>query len=148
MRHSIFIFPLLVLLAVLVFIQMPKKNTMNIIKTLEPLQISPESGSDGSGCYILPAGTFLYYDDSMAEGFDRYFVYFNHQGKIEHEKVQVEEKWKGAFIAPLWLWNIDADELKDMFMRFPLTKEDVASAVRANKITRDDLIDIIRSLPE
>ncbi|QJI42469.1 hypothetical protein HKK52_16515 [Pseudomonas sp. ADAK2] len=118
----------------------------HMIKTTEPLLIEGRNGDEHD--YVLPIGTTLYYDKSYPEGFDRYWVYLNHKGVIAHEEVPMKPEYGGALIDPLWLSNIDADTLKDLFKRFPLSKEDIAAAVKANQITRGDLADILRSMPE
>jgi hypothetical protein len=119
---------------------------LKMIKTTEPLLI--EGNTDDQHDYVLPRGTTLYHDKSFPEGFERYLVYFNHKGVIAHEEVPMKPEYGGALVDPLWLSNIDADTLKALFKRFPLSKEDVAAAVKANAITRDDLADILRSQPE
>ncbi|MFJ2688215.1 hypothetical protein ACIOYV_31320 [Pseudomonas sp. NPDC087342] len=119
---------------------------LKMIKTKEPLLLEGPNGDEHD--YVLPVGTTLYHDKSYPEGFDRYLVYLNHKGVIAHEVVPMKPEYGGALIDPLWLSNIDADTLKDLFKRFPLSKEDVAAAIKANEITKDDLADIIRSMPE
>ncbi|UZE12726.1 hypothetical protein [Pseudomonas sp. B21-053] len=119
---------------------------LKMIKTKEPLLLEGPNGDEHD--YVLPVGTTLYHDKSYPEGFDRYLVYLNHKGVIAHEEVPMKPEYGGALIDPLWLSNIDAETLKDLFKRFPLSKEDVAAAIKANEITKDDLADIIRSMPE
>jgi hypothetical protein len=60
----------------------------------------------------------------------------------------MKPEYGGSFIDPLWLANIDADTLKDIFKRFPLSKKDISAALKANEITKDDLADIIRAMPD
>jgi hypothetical protein len=119
---------------------------MKMIKTKEPLLIEGPNGDENY--YVLPLGTTLYHDKSFPEGHDRYVVYLNHKGAIAHDEVPMKPEYGGSFIDPLWVSNIDVDTLKEIFKRFPLSKEDVVSAIKSNEITRDDLADIIRSLPE
>lgn len=117
-----------------------------MIKTKEPLLIEGPNGDENY--YVLPLGTTLYHDKSFPEGHDRYVVYLNHKGAIAHEEVPMKPEYGGSFIDPLWVSNVDADTLKEIFKRFPLSKEDVAAAIKANEISKDDLADIIRSMPE
>lgn len=119
---------------------------MPMIRTTEPLLIGGRNGDEHS--YVLPLGTTLYEDQSYPEGFTRYLVYFNHKGPIEHETVTMEPKYRGSLIDPLWLETIDADTLKDVFKRFPLSRSDIAAAIKANEITKDDLTEIIQSMPK
>jgi hypothetical protein len=108
----------------------------------EPLQIFGEEDGD----YILPIGTILYYNDSFDEG-HLYWVPFYHKGKIAWEEVPMEQKYEGVLIAPLWLENIDTAQLKDLFKRFPLAESDDELTIQSNSITKNDLADIIRSIP-
>jgi hypothetical protein len=123
-------------------------DNMRIIKTHEPLLISPNSDPEDSRYYVLPAGIVLYLDGGMDEGHVLYHAYFYHKGSIAHDVVPMLPKYKGSLIAPSWLWNIDSDALEGMFKGFPVTKRDVAAAIKASQMTREDLIDIIKSLPE
>lgn len=118
---------------------------MPMLRSKEPLLIESQFGEVD---YVLPAGTVLYHDRSFPEGHDRYIVYFNHKGVIDHEEVPMKPEYGGTFIDPLWLSNIDADVLEAIFRRFPLSRADVQAVIEANGITRDDLADIIRSLPQ
>ncbi|AJO78124.1 MULTISPECIES: hypothetical protein [Pseudomonas] len=134
-----------VLLAVLLFNNASKGYDMKMIKTKEPLLIESPTGDDNY--YVLPVGTTLYREKSFPEGHDRYVVYLNHKGNIAHEEVPMKPEYGGQLIDPLWVSNVDADTLKVLFNRFPLSKDDVVAAIKSNEITRDDLADIIRSLP-
>lgn len=118
---------------------------MKMLKTHEPLLIAAEYGDDNY--YVLPPKTVLYRDAVMPEGHVRYIAYFYHKGAIAHEEIPMKPEYGGHYYTPQWLYNINANTLKEIFGRFPLSKEDVATAVKANEITRDDLVDIIRSMP-
>lgn len=135
-----------VLLALIVGSDYLNRNDMKMIKTKEPLLIEGPNGDDNF--YVLPPGTTLYHDKSFPEGHDRYVVYLNHKGAIAHEEVPMKPEYGGSFIDPLWLANVDADTLKEVFKRFPLSKKDIAAAIQANELTKDDLADIIRSMPD
>ncbi len=133
-------------LTFVVFNNVSRSHDMKMIKTKEPLLIEGPNGDENY--YVLPLGTTLYHDKSFPEGHDRYVVYLNHKGAIAHDEVPMKPEYGGSFIDPLWISNIDVDTLKEIFKRFPLSKEDVVAAIKSNEITRDDLADIIRSLPE
>lgn len=135
-----------VFLGVLIFGHFAKAHTMKMIKTKEPMLIEGQGGDNNY--YVLPMGATLYYDKSFPEGHDRYIVYLNHKGSIAHEEVSMESEYGGSFVDPLWVANIDADTLKEIFKRFPLSKKDVSAALKANEITKDDLADIIRAMPD
>ncbi|CAI8778354.1 Transmembrane protein [Pseudomonas sp. IT-P100] len=139
----------LIYAAVLTFVVInngSRSHDVKMIKTKEPLLIEGPNGDENY--YVLPLGTTLYHDMSFPEGHDRYVVYLNHKGAIAHDEVSTKPEYGGSFIDPLWISNIDVDTLKEIFKRFPLSKEDVVAAIKSNEITRDDLADIIRSLPE
>lgn len=139
----------LIYAAVLTFVVInngSRSHDVKMIKTKEPLLIEGPNGDENY--YVLPLGTTLYHDMSFPEGHDRYVVYLNHKGAIAHDEVPMKPEYGGSFIDPLWISNIDVDTLKEIFKRFPLSKEDVVAAIKSNEITRDDLADIIRSLPE
>jgi hypothetical protein len=133
-------------LALAVFNNVSRVQDMKMIKTKEPLIIEGPNGDENY--YVLPLGTTLYHDKSFPEGHDRYVVYLNHKGAIAHEEVPMKPEYGGSFIDPLWMSNIDADTLKEIFNRFPLSKKDVAAVIKANGITKDDMADIIRSMPD
>ncbi|WP_369989623.1 hypothetical protein [Pseudomonas xanthosomatis] len=111
------------------------------ILTRVPLRIEApvEDGND----YVLPPGTSLYPDKAFAEGHERYILYLYHKGVIAHEDVPMQAQYAGRLIDPLWLSDIDANSAG----RPLLTKEDVLAALRANTLSRDELADILRSLP-
>ncbi|TWC50554.1 hypothetical protein FBY04_119142 [Pseudomonas sp. SJZ080] len=134
------------ILAVVASYNVSMSHDRKMLRTQEPLLIE---GADGDEYfYALPAGVTLYYDKRFPEGHDRYIVYLNHKGAIAHEDVPMRPEYRGNFISPLWVSNIDPEILKKNFKRVPLSREDVAAAVKSNEITRDDLVDIIRSLPD
>ncbi|WP_367253589.1 hypothetical protein [Pseudomonas sp. stari2] len=135
-----------VFLAFLILGNSAKGRDLEMVKTQEPLLIEGQGGDDNY--YVLPMGTTLYHDKSFPEGHDRYVVYLNHKGAIAHEETPMKPEYGGSFIDPLWLANIDADTLKDIFKRFPLSRKDIFAALKANEITKDDLADIIRSMPD
>jgi hypothetical protein len=129
-----------------IFSDITNGRDMKMIKTKEPLLIEGPNGDENY--YVLPLGTTLYHDKSSPEGHDRYVVYLNHKGALAHEEVPMKPEYGGSFIDPLWLSNVDEDTLKEIFKRFPLSKKDIAAAIKANEITKDDLADIIRSMPD
>jgi len=135
-----------IFLAFLIFDHGSQGHDMKMIKTKEPLLIEGPIGDENY--YVLPQGTTLYHDKSFPEGHERYVVYLNHKGTIAHEEVPMKPEYGGSFIDPLWLANVDANTLQEIFKRFPLSKKDIVAAIKANEITKDDLVDIIRSMPD
>ncbi|MGY4663652.1 hypothetical protein ACVWZ9_004446 [Pseudomonas chlororaphis] len=110
---------------------------MSRFKTLEPLSI------EGQAAVALPAGTVLYYDTGFAEGHGRYLAYFYHKGVIAQEALP-KAFWPGQErISPLWLWNIDPEQVPEK----TVTREDIVAAVQAGQLSRQELAAILQSLP-
>jgi len=110
---------------------------MSRFKTLEPLSI------EGQTAAALPAGTVLYYDTGFAEGHGRYLAYFYHKGVIAQEALP-KAFWPGQEqISPLWLWNVDPEQVPAQTM----TREDIVAAVRAGQLSWQELAAIVESLP-
>lgn len=133
--------------AVLMLFNGPSKiwgRTM--LKTQEPFVI--EGPNDDGRNYMLPAGTVLYHDKHYGEGFTRYIVYFNYKGPIAHDEVPMEPKYGGVLIAPLWLSDVEAQDVDANVRRLPISRADVAAAVKSGDITREDLAAILRALPQ
>ncbi|AZD21807.1 hypothetical protein C4K24_2504 [Pseudomonas chlororaphis subsp. aurantiaca] len=109
---------------------------MSRFKTLEPLSIEGQAAA-------LPAGTVLYYDTGFAEGHGRYLAYFYHKGVIAQEALP-KAFWPGQEqISPLWLWNIDPEQVPEKTM----TREDIVAAVQAGQLSRQELAAILQALP-
>lgn len=140
---------LLIILAVLLlFTQyIYKRCQMKVYRTKEPLLISYRE-IEGNPFYVLPPGTVLYLDEVMPEGFCRFMIYANFRGIPNSEEISMKPEWGGNYIAPVWLDKITKDELKEMMQHFPLSKGDVLEIIKSNELTRDDLADIVRQLPE
>lgn len=119
-----------------------KESKADMLITKSPMLI--EVG-DGNPYYILPSKTVLHHVDDYDEGHSVYKVHFYYKGDPPADEFSAD---KENLICPLWLGDIDASTLKDMFMRFPLSKEDVQSIIKVNGLTKADLADIIRSLPD
>ncbi|AZD15399.1 hypothetical protein PUP66_13335 [Pseudomonas chlororaphis] len=110
---------------------------MSRFKTLEPLSI------EGQTAAALPVGTVLYYDTGFAEGHGRYLAYFYHKGVIAQEALP-KAFWPGQEqISPLWLWNIDPEQVPEKTM----TREDIVAAIQAGQLSRQELAAIVESLP-
>lgn len=148
MRKKIHIkIALIVLLALGLAVQhIHEKRQMKIYKTKEPLLIEQGEERKTPFC-LLPAGTTLYLDEAMPEGFCRFVIYANFYGIPEAEEISMKPEWHGRYIAPLWLDELDGDNLKAMLRQFPLTKDDVLEIIKSNGLTRDDLADMARQLP-
>lgn len=106
------------------------------LKTKEPLLIS---GEDGQKVFsLLPSGTTLYQEKSWPEGHTTYKAYFNFKGKFEAEKVDP------ATIDPLWLYNLSKEDVIKFMQDYPLTLGEFRKVLKAQKITREEYIQILR----
>lgn len=94
--------------------------------------------------YLLPAGTTLYYDGSMPEGFDRYYVYFN----VEGSPLTLSPVSPPGMIAPMSAYPLDKEELISLLAKYPLSRVDLQRILHANAITRQELIDIVNAYQE
>jgi hypothetical protein len=89
--------------------------------------------------YLLPAGTALYFHGSMPEGFDRYFIYVNTRAQLP---TAPEEK--PGLIDPIWVDPIDDQNLSGVLQKYPLTRNDLARILKAQKMKRADLEALLR----
>ena len=101
----------------------------------EPLLIEGETNKYYS---LLPAGTVLYHDKSWPEGHETLHVYFNLKGNIDFQKADP------SVVSPLWLRTVDPAELTKLLQDYPLTKNDLVRILKARKISRDELAEIVR----
>ena len=93
--------------------------------------------------YLLPAGTTLFFDGSMPEGFDRYAVYVNFKGKLSLKEVE-----KPNFRAPIWAYQIGKEDLVRLMAAYPLTKDDLSRILKSSKLKRQDLAEMLRDFEE
>jgi hypothetical protein len=89
--------------------------------------------------YLLPAGTTLYYDDSMPEGFDRYRIYLNVEGG-DLDLSQVSDRY---YIAPLSAYPIEGEDILRLIRSYPVNKEDLIGLLKAKPLTAEDAREII-----
>lgn len=87
-----------------------------------PLRVASPAQNDW---YLLPAGTTLYYEESMAEGFDRYRVYVN----VEGAALEVTEAPFRNYIAPL--------------SAYPIEGKDILPLLRGNPVSTTELIRLL-----
>jgi len=93
--------------------------------------------------YLLPAGTTLYYDDSMPEGFNRYRIYLNVEGS-DLDLAQSDR----YYIAPLSAYPIEGEDILNLIRSYPVNKEDLIGLLKATPLTAEDageIIDFLRN---
>lgn len=100
-------------------------------------------------CFIFPKGTSLYYDSDSKyfDGFSRYIIYVNISDADTGDN-SILERSSDKMISPVWLYKIDKDTLEFILHNFPLSKSDLSLIIKESGITKDDLADIIRSMPD
>ena len=108
-------------------------------RTTEPMLIAAESES--RMFHILPAGTPIYHDKSFAEGHSRYVIYANFKGDLQAEKIESD---KPNLIDPIWLYQVEKSEISKLIAEVPISKNDLVKIMKARKMTREDLAQIVR----
>jgi hypothetical protein len=108
-------------------------------KLEEPLLI--ESEGEDRNFHVLPAGTPLYKDKSFPEGHTRYIVYVNIKGgpalgKIESDKAQL--------IDPIWGYPVQPEDIPALVAQTPVSKDELVRILKARKMTREELAQIVR----
>jgi hypothetical protein len=93
-------------------------------------------GSGGAAVGVLPTGTSLVYVRSFPEGFDRYHVYVN----VERAPLPLSEVSPPDMIDPLSSRLEQGDAHGGH-----ATTEEIRGVLRALKVTRADLEEVIRS---
>jgi hypothetical protein len=105
----------------------------------EPLLIESENQNSYS---ILPAGAVLYLDKSWPEGHDTYHVYFHFKGDFKAAPVD------SNVIAPLWLRTVDSAELGKIVKDYPLSRDELTALLKAKRVTKQDLAQILNDWEE
>ncbi len=108
-----------------------------LLRSKEPLLISTDREHTQ---YMLPPGTVFRYIDSMAEGPELFTIDVMVNGRFEAEKLE-----PGTKAEKLSVWIIDDREyIKRLINNYPMSKDDIVKLLKARKITRDELAQIVR----
>jgi hypothetical protein len=107
------------------------------IKTKEPLLLS--AGENLQYFHILPAGAALYKFETFSEGHTTYIAYINIKGDFARELV--ESKYS---VDPMWASTIRPEDVQVLLDKTPVSKDDLVRILKARKMTRDDLAQIVR----
>lgn len=113
------------------------------LKLSEPLLLN----ADGEAKYfhMLPVGTPMYKDYSFPEGHTRYIVYVNIKGEFQAERIISDKK---NLIDPIWGETVKREDLKQLMAETPISKNDLVRILKARKITREELAQILRDWEE
>lgn len=112
-------------------------NVTKIHKLEFPLLI--ESEVESGSFHILPKGTTLYFDQSYPEGFSRYKVYIN----IDRMPLKLEPLNDPTAIIPIEARAPDSESLKKLLRDYPLTKEDLVSILNSQKLSKEQIREIL-----
>lgn len=109
------------------------------LKTSEPMLL----GTDGQvqDFHMLPAGAALYKFKDFPEGHTTYVAYINIKGPFEAERVESD---KANLIDPMWAMKIRPEEVAPLVANTPISKDDLVRILKARKMTRDDLAQLVR----
>lgn len=107
------------------------------IKTTEPLFLS--AGKNFQYFHILPVGAALYKFETFPEGHTTYIAYINIKGSFSHEIVESEYS-----VDPMWASVIRPEDVQILLDKTPVSKDDLIRILKARKMTRDDLAQIVR----
>jgi hypothetical protein len=97
----------------------------------EPALIATPSGQQR---YLLPSNTVAYHQTSFAEGHSLYAIEVMFDGQLQLEGLKANEQAE-----PLWLYNVETEDVKKLLNDYPLSKGDLASILKARGVTRDEL---------
>lgn len=119
-----------------------KTQPLLVHKLESPLALS--GGTANTPPSTLPAGTALYYDRAFPEGFVRYKIYVNVEGiKLESHPAT------GAFpIDPLTAFPLGRDEARASGISHQLTKQELSSLLRASRLSKQDIKDVLVELSQ
>jgi len=109
------------------------------LKTAEPMLLGTEG--QVQDFHVLPAGAALYKLKDFPEGHTTYLAYINIKGPFASERIETNE---ANVIDPMWAMKIRPEELAILVRNTPVSMEDLIRILKARKMTRDDLAQIVR----
>jgi hypothetical protein len=113
------------------FLEIKKMVKVHELQFPLMLQASEATGTN----YLLPKGTWLYYDQAFPEGFVRYRVYVNVEG-VKLESRQLDDP---TLISPLTAFPVGKSELVKLLREHPLSKADLASILQSGQLTKEEI---------
>jgi hypothetical protein len=109
------------------------------LKTTEPMLLGTEG--QVQDFHVLPAGAALYKFKEFPEGHTTYLAYINIKGPFAAERIESKE---ANLIDPMWAMTVRLEEVATLVQNTPITKEDLTRILKARKVTRDDLAQLVR----
>lgn len=117
-----------------------RSNTVEKIHTLkQPLLFTSE---DNAGYHLIPAGTTLYYEHSMPEGFSTYRIYIN----IEGVDLPLEENKPFGAIKPASALSIDKNQLMSLLKDVQLKYSDLEKILDNGNFSSAEKEEVLKSL--
>ncbi len=101
----------------------------------EPALIATPSGLDR---YLLPANTVVFFQAGLDEGPGLYAIQVMFGGGLQLERLK-----QGESAERLWLDSVEIEDVKKLLNDYPLSKDDLVSILKARKITREELEQIV-----
>lgn len=120
----------IILFAAYFLIKSQKDRSMEKIHILKaPLSIGSEKDNN---YYLLPKGTYLYFDSAFPEGFNRYKIYVNIKENLDmQENINRVE-------APLSADSISKTMLVELLKNVKLDKDDINSILNNGRYSDSD----------
>ena len=123
---------------------MNDRDNGNYYETENPLLFSVDEGN----YYLLPKNIDIQYIQSFPEGFDLFKMNFAFEGEslpiVESDKLLYRN---GSFVtSPIWVRDIDQDELMPLINSYPLTKSELRDILSHSKLSKDQLIKLVDDL--
>ena len=106
-----------------------------------PLRVASENQNQ---YYMLPKGTTLYYDDSLPEGADRFYVYIN----IEGSPLELKNLERSDLIIPLTAYPFEDKDIVNLVKDYPVNKKDLSKILNSEFLSKDDAQEIINYLQQ
>lgn len=96
-----------------------------------PLLLGSE---DNAGYHLIPAGTTLYYEHSMPEGFSTYRIYIN----VEGGRLPLEENKPTHSIKPASAFSIDKNQLLSLLRDVELRPNDLEAILNNGNFSLEE----------
>ena len=124
-----------------IYFSYQKANQMELIHVLKHPMIWGGTAKDDN-YYLIPAGTTLYYERSMPEGFSTYRIYVN----VEGVRLDPHESIQTGTIKPARIYPILKEDLLGLLKTVRLDAEDIKSILENGNFTREDKEEIKKIL--
>lgn len=108
--------------------------------TESPLMLS--SSEVHSTYTLLPAGTTLYFDKAMPEGFTRYKVYINLEKSLNDLKLSPLKD--PTLIDPIWADALQKEDLKRIIATYPITRSELSRMLNSPYLSKSDIEEVLK----